>query len=191
MTDAPAPAGASVRSAHTAELGPADLAAVRTLLDDAFAGHPDGEFTDFDWDHTLGGMHALAWEGPDLVGHACVVQRRLLHRGRALRTGYVEAVAVRTDRRRMGYGAAVMARAERLVRGAYDLGALGSAEGATGFYAARGWRPWQGPTSALTPDRGIVPTPDVDGWIYVFPVAPTPLDLTASLTCDWRDGDVW
>ena len=36
-------------------------------------------------------MHALASEGDRLVGHGSVVQRRLLHGGRALRTGYVEA----------------------------------------------------------------------------------------------------
>ncbi|HEY5836284.1 GNAT family N-acetyltransferase [Streptomyces sp.] len=186
-----APAAAEVRTAHTAELGSAELSAVRRLLEDAFAGHPDGEFTEADWDHTVGGMHALAWEGGRLIGHAAVVQRRLLYGGRALRAGYVEGVAVREDRRRRGHGAAVMAAAERFIRGGYDLGALGSAEEATGFYTARGWRAWQGPTSALTPEHGITRTPDEDGWIYVLPLPHTPLDLTAPLTCDWRDGDAW
>ncbi|MEW2517934.1 GNAT family N-acetyltransferase [Actinacidiphila alni] len=180
-----------VRTAHTAELSAAELAAIRALLDGAFAGHPDGAFTDGDWDHTLGGIHATIWEGTAPVAHACVVQRRLLHNGRALRTGYVEAVAVREDLRGRGYGAAVMSAAERFIRGAYELGALGSAEEATGFYAARGWQVWRGRTSALTPGEGIVPTTDVDGWIYVLPVAGVPLDLTGTLTCDWRDGDVW
>ena len=45
-------------------------------------------------------MHALVWEGATLVGHAALIQRRLLHGGSALRTGYVEGLAVRTDRRR-------------------------------------------------------------------------------------------
>jgi aminoglycoside 2'-N-acetyltransferase I len=40
----------------------------------------------------------------------------------------------------------------------------------------------------LTPD-GVVRTEDDDGGVYVLPVAP--VDLTAGLTCDWRDGDVW
>jgi hypothetical protein len=31
----------------------------------------------------------------------------------------------------------------------------------------------------------------VDGWILVLPVPPTELDLSAPLTCDWRDGQVW
>ncbi|WP_443071158.1 GNAT family N-acetyltransferase [Streptomyces sp. NBC_01476] len=186
----PARGPVRIRLAHTAELTPGELAAARTLLDDAFADSPGEEFTDEDWDHSRGGMHVLAWEGAALIGHAAVVQRRLLHGGRALRTGYVEGVAVRADRRGRGVGAALMTAAERVVHGGYELGALGSAEDATGFYTARGWRPWQGPLSALTPD-GVVPTPEEAGWIHVLAVAGTPLDPTGPLTCDWRDGEVW
>ena len=58
----------------------------------------DGAFTDDDWDHARGGLHAVAFDGSELVGHASVVQRRLLHDGKALRAGYVEGVAVRADR---------------------------------------------------------------------------------------------
>src|SRR3954468_22110164 len=86
------------------------------------------EMTDDSWEHALGGVHALVWEGNGLAGHASVVQRRLLHRGRALRTGYVEGVAVRSDRRGRGYGAAMMDALERVVRRAYDLGALGGTD---------------------------------------------------------------
>ena len=57
------------------------------------------------------------------------------------------------------------------------------------FYEARGWQLWQGPSSALTP-RGIERTPEDDGGIYVLPV-PVELDLTAEITADWRDSDVW
>ncbi|MFG1806036.1 GNAT family N-acetyltransferase [Streptomyces sp. NPDC049040] len=177
-----------VRTLHTADLTPGLRGAIRRLLDGAFAGHADGDFTDADWDHTLGGLHTLVLEGDEPIGHSAVVQRRLLHGGRALRAGYVEAVAVRADRRRRGHGATVMAAAERIIRGSYDLGALGSSDEATGFYAARGWQVWAGRTSALTPG-GILPTPDVDGWIHVLPVAA--IDLGGELTCDWRDGDVW
>jgi GNAT superfamily N-acetyltransferase len=68
----------------------------------------------------LGGIHALAWEGGELIGHAVVVQRRLPHGGRALRAGYVEGVGVRADLRGHGHGAAMMAALERVVCGAYD-----------------------------------------------------------------------
>jgi aminoglycoside 2'-N-acetyltransferase I len=133
-------------------------------------------------------MHALLWEAGQLVAHASVVQRRLLHAGRALRVGYVEAVAVRADRRNHGYGAAVMDAVERIVRGAYELGALGSSTAGAGFYATRGWALWQGRTFALTPD-GIVRTEAEDDDVYVLGVAG--LDLRGDLTCDWREGDLW
>ena len=81
-------------------------------------------------------MHALMWEEGELIGHASVVQRRMLHGGRALRTGYVEGVGVRADRHRRGHGATMMAALERVIRGAYDLGALGSSDMALEFYAA-------------------------------------------------------
>jgi aminoglycoside 2'-N-acetyltransferase I len=50
------------------------------------------ELEEEDWEHALGGMHALAWADGRLVAHASVVQRRLLHGGRALRAGYVEGI---------------------------------------------------------------------------------------------------
>jgi aminoglycoside 2'-N-acetyltransferase I len=176
---------AEVCVAHTADLGPGTLEAARALLGGVF----EGAWTGHDWEHALGGMHAVVWEGGELVGHASVVQRRLLHGGRALRTGYVEGVGVRADRRRCGYGGAMMAALERVLRGAYDLGALSAADEAAGFYAARGWVLWHGPTSALTP-AGVVRTEDDDGGVYVFPLDAT-LDISGELGCDWRDGDLW
>lgn len=174
-----------VRMAHTADLDVAVLRAARVLLDEVF----EGDIDDDDWEHALGGVHALVWEGSELVGHASLVQRRLLHGGRALRTGYVEGVGVRADRRGRGYGAAMMRELERLLRGAYDLGALGASDEAVGFYGARGWRAWQGPTSVLAP-TGVTRTEEDDGCVFVFPLA-APLDLSGELTCDWRGGDVW
>jgi aminoglycoside 2'-N-acetyltransferase I len=176
---------AELRTAHTADLDPADLKAARALLDEVF----NGEVTEADWEHALGGVHALVWDGSALIGHGSVIQRRLLHQGRALRAGYVEAVAVRADRQGQGHGAAMMDALERVLRGAYDLGALGATDEGAGFYAARGWQLWRGPSSALTPE-GVRRTADDDGCLYVFELA-VPLDLDGELTCDWRDGDVW
>jgi aminoglycoside 2'-N-acetyltransferase I len=174
-----------VVTAHTADLDPATLAAARALLDAVFAD----DITDDDWEHALGGIHALVFEGDQPVAHGSVVQRRLLHGGRALRAGYVEGVAVRADRRRRGHGAAVMDALGRVVRGAYDLGALGASEEGEELYRSRGWMQWQGPLFALTPD-GVIRTEEEDGGVYVLPVN-VPLDLAGELTCDWRDGDVW
>jgi aminoglycoside 2'-N-acetyltransferase I len=175
----------TVQVAHTAELDSDTLRAARALLDDVFAP----EMTDADWDHALGGIHALVWEDGELLAHASVVQRQLLHAGHTLRTGYVEGVAVRADCRRRGHGAAVMEGAERVVRRAYQLGALGSTDEAAAFYAARGWKRWRGRSWALTPG-GVVRTPDEDGDIYILEVD-TEIDVSGDLTCDWRAGDLW
>ena len=175
---------ADVQIAHTADLDPGVLRAGRALLYDVF-----DDMTDEDWEHSLGGMHALVWEGDELIGHASVIQRRLMHGGRALRAGYVEGVGVRADRRGRGHGAALMDTLERIIGRGYDLGALGAADAAAAFYAARGWQLWRGRCSALTPD-GITRTSGEEGGIFVFPLS-VPLDLSGELTCDWRDGDVW
>ena len=178
-----------VTRAHTAELGSADLAAARALLDAAFEDlPPDERFGDSDWEHALGGQHALVHEGEALVGHGSLVQRRLLHEGRALRAGYVEAVAVSAGHRRRGAGTAVMAALEELAP-AYDLLALGATDDGVLLYESRGWLRWRGRLSALTPS-GVLPTPDDEGWLFVLQGA-TRLDLDGELTCDWRDGDVW
>ncbi len=174
-----------VRTAHTADLDAGTVAGARRLLEAVFRD----EFTDEDWEHSLGGVHALVWENGELVGHAAVVQRRLLHGDRALRTGYIEGVGVRADRRRRGHGGSLMAELERVVHHAYELGALGATDEAAPFYAARGWQPWRGPTFALTP-TGVERTEDDDGSVYVLP-GTSPLDLSGELTADWRDGDVW
>src|SRR5947209_15387094 len=105
---------AEIVVAHTADLDVELRRAARVLLDDVFGL----EMTDDDWDHALGGMHALAFEAGQLVGHGSVIQRRLVHRGRALRAGYVEGVAIRADRQERGYGTALMEPLERIIHAA-------------------------------------------------------------------------
>jgi aminoglycoside 2'-N-acetyltransferase I len=175
----------TVRVAHTADVGTGQLAAARALLYEVF-----DDMTEPDWEHSLGGMHAIAIdEGGDVIGHASVIQRRIIHSGRALRAGYVEGVAVRADRRREGCAGALMNEVERVIRGAYDLGALGATDEAVPFYVGRGWRQWNGPTYGLTPD-GRRRTAEDDGGVYVLALD-VPLDLDGDVTADWRDGDVW
>ena len=173
-----------VVTAHTSDLDEATRASARLLLYDVF-----DDMTEHDWEHSLGGIHALVWAGGELVGHASLIQRRLLHGGRALRAGYVEGVAVRADHRRRGHGAAMMTALERVARRAYDVGALGASDEGAEFYVSRGWQLWRGPSSALTP-TGVRRTEEDDGGIYVLQMG-APLDLAGELTCDWRDGDVW
>src|SRR3954452_13167700 len=172
--------------AHTADLDRATRDAAYALLDVVFAGELEAD----DWEHALGGIHAVAHDPEGaVIGHASVIQRRLVHGGAALRAGYVEGVGVHADHRRRGIAGLLMAPLERVIRNAYDLGALGATDEAVAFYTGRGWRRWEGEARAITP-RGVVRTPDEEGAIYVLENPGRPLDLSAPLTCDWRDGDV-
>lgn len=174
-----------IQTAHTADLDAATLAAAHALLDDAFAG----DMTEDDWDHSLGGIHVLAWEGEELVGHASVIQRQLIYDSQPLRAGYLEGMGVLAAHRRRGHGAEMMAEVNRVIRGAYRIGALGATDDGAALYARCGWQVWQGPLSELHPD-GVHPTEGEDGYIWVLDVDGT-LDLTRALTCDWRRGDCW
>ena len=176
---------ADLVTAHTSDLDAATLAEARALLYDVFGD----EMTEHDWEHALGGVHALLRDGDELIGHASLVMRRLICNGGALRTGYVEGVAVRAARRREGHGAALMDAMERVIEGAYEMGALGSTDSAAPFYASRGWIRWDGPTAALAPD-GLQRTLDSDGSVFVFPLD-VALDPSEPIVCDWRDGDPW
>lgn len=175
----------TARLVHTSDLDNETRHNAYELVTQAFAG----EFTDADWEHTLGGMHAVISHRGTLVAHAAVVQRRLLYHGTALRCGYVEGVAVREDRRGQGLGNALMDAIEQVIRGAYQVGALSATGVGERLYRPRGWLGWRGPISVLAPG-GLTRTPDDDGTIFVLPVGIT-MDAGAALACDWRDGDVW
>ncbi|WP_128380088.1 GNAT family N-acetyltransferase [Streptomyces cavernae] len=176
---------ARLRTAHTADLVPAELRAVRAFLEAAF----EGDFSADDWDHTLGGVHALVHDDAGLAAHGSVVQRRVRHAGRSLRTGYVEGVAVRPDVRRTGLGGRVMDALERVLDGAYVLGALSATDEGALLYVARGWHRWPGGIAALGPS-GVVPLPEEEGATFVRPGSAGPLDPAHPLLFDWRDGDL-
>ena len=177
------------RLIHTSDLDDETREEARRMVTEAFGG----DFDDADWEHALGGMHAVICQRGEVIGHAAVVQRRLLYRDVALRCGYVEGVAVRADHRSQGLGGVLMDAVEQVVRGGYHLGALGASELGEPLYTGRGWIRWQGPTSVLAPG-GITATPDDDGAVYVLPSGLPPavtLDPEEPIACDWRDGDVW
>ncbi len=175
----------TARLIHTSDLDNETIDNAHRLLVEAYGG----QFTETDWEHTLGGMHAVIAHRGALIAHAAVIQRRLLYRGSALRCGYVEGVAVHQDWRGQGLGNAVMDAAEQVIGGAYQIGALSATGAGERLYRPRGWLCWRGPTSVLSPD-GVIRTPDDDGSVFVLPVG-VDVDPVEELTCDWRDGDVW
>jgi aminoglycoside 2'-N-acetyltransferase I len=178
----------TARLVHSADLDNETRDDARRMVVEAFGG-TEIDFTDADWEHALGGMHALIFHHGALIAHAAVVQRQMLYRNSALRCGYVEGVAVREDWRGQGLAAALMDAAEQVIRGAYQLGALSASQAGRHMYTSRGWLPWRGPSSVLAP-TGLLRTPEDDGSLFMLPVT-VELDTNEAIACDWRDGDAW
>ena len=159
--------------------------AIRALLDEAF----DGEFSDDDWAHTLGGDHVVVTDDGGVVAHAAVVPRMITVAGRPYRAGYVEGVAVAPSLQGRGLGTAAMVVAGEIVRDRYELGVLSTGE--HHFYERLGWERWGGPTYVRTSD-GEVRTADEDDGIMVLRTGSSAaLDVTAAIACERRDGDDW
>ncbi|MET0578477.1 MAG: GNAT family N-acetyltransferase, partial [Ilumatobacteraceae bacterium] len=88
------------------ELSSGLRSSLRAMLDDAF----DGEFSDEDWAHTVGGWHVVVMAGDRPIAHGAVAARDLEVDGVPFHAGYVEAVATRPSDQRRGLGSAVMRR---------------------------------------------------------------------------------
>jgi aminoglycoside 2'-N-acetyltransferase I len=181
-----------VRITPTDGLTQSDLRSLRRLFDAAW---PAGRFDEHDFEHALGGWHWLIELDDRIVSHASVVPRTLWLDGRALRTGYLEAVATLPALENRGLASSVMRGAGDHIRASYELGALST--GRHAFYERLGWQIWRGRTFVRSPGTSpapndVVPTPADDGSVLVLatPASP-PLDLDGSLACDWREGDVW
>ena len=180
-----------LRRLPTDQLTDREVLSVRALLVAAFhdPDEPEEAFSEDDWLHALGGVHIVAEIDGTIVAHASVVERDLRVGGRPLRTGYVEAVATAPDAQGHGHGTMVMEEIGAIIHDRYELGALGT--GAHHFYERLGWRVWPGPTAVRTAE-GEERTPGVDGDVLVLRTPTTPpLDEEATLSCDWRPGDVW
>lgn len=191
----------AIRRAKTAALTMPEIARIREILAAAFEGDEHGGFTEDDWQHALGGVHFLVEARGAIVGHAAVVEREL-HVGVdpaiAIRSGYVEAVAIDPARQRSGLGSELMRDVAAHLAERYELGALGT--GRQPFYERLGWQIWRGPTGVRVAGAGgaggvrgaVEATPDEDGYILILRTPSSPaLDLTDRITCEWRPGDAW
>jgi aminoglycoside 2'-N-acetyltransferase I len=171
--------------ASIAALSTSFLSDVRALLDSAF----EGDFTDEDWDHAVGGVHVWLSGSHGLISHGSLVERTFVCSGETLDVGYVEAVATAAAHRQKGYGATVMKQIGELIRERYALGVLST--GSHAFYETVGWESWRGPTFVERP-HGRERTPGDDGGVMILRTSRSPrLDLDGEIVCDWRHGDVW
>ncbi len=175
----------AIRQFTTAEASGDLLAEVRRLLDEAFAG----DFSDDDWQHTLGGWHVVVASGGVAVSHAAVVPRVLEVDGRPFHAGYVEGVATAPGRQREGHGSLAMGELAKVLHREFELGALST--GRHEFYTRLGWERWRGPTFVRTGAEAIR-TEDEDDGVMVLRFGPSAgIDLAAPISCEARPGDDW
>ena len=138
-------------------------------------------------------VHVLARDQRgSLVSHAEFVPRWLQPAGHeVMRTAYVEAVATAPGHQRQGLATAVLQRLVGVVAAdpMWQLAALSPSDAR--FYERRGWELWRGPL-AIRRDGYLEPSPDDEQvMIRRLPGTPATLDLTALLTAEWREGELW
>lgn len=174
------------------------LSTIRTIeLDDTsraeivrlcIAAHDEQDFENLFSYLPADGLHVVAFEDEQLVGHA-VVTTRWLQPGkrRLLRTAYVDAVAVSPEHQGRGIGSAVVAYLATAVDG-YEIACLETERQA--FYERLGWEEWRGPLAGRS-QEGLIPTPDQQGiMILRLPATPS-LDLNEQLTIEANPSRIW
>jgi aminoglycoside 2'-N-acetyltransferase I len=177
------PNALSIEVTPVAELSAAQKAEIIALCAAAYEENFDRLF-----ELLPGSTHVLARLNGTLVSHVAWIARQLQPEGLApLRTAYVEAVATAPEWQGRGFATAALKETAARI-GDYDLGALSPSEAA--FYERLGWELWRGPLAVRTED-GLSPTPDDEEVMILRLPRTPPLDVTARLTAEWREGDVW
>jgi aminoglycoside 2'-N-acetyltransferase I len=140
------------------------------------------------FDTFVGATHVLGFLDGSLVSHALWVTRYLqVGTDPLLRTAYVEAVATEQAYRNRGFATAIMERLASEIQD-FDLAALSPFS--VKYYERLGWERWRGPLFIRT-ENGLLPSPD-DEEVMVLRLPNTPdLDLSAPLSAEWREGELW
>jgi aminoglycoside 2'-N-acetyltransferase I len=132
--------------------------------------------------------HILGYSDHVLVSHALWVTRYLqAGTDPVMRTAYVEAVATDSKYRNRGYAASVMKYLISEIQ-EYELAALSPFN--VEYYTRLGWEPWQGPLFIRTDDTLLASPDDEEVMIFRLPKTRA-LNLNASLSAEWREGELW
>jgi aminoglycoside 2'-N-acetyltransferase I len=132
-------------------------------------------------------IHVLGKLDGELVSHALWITRYLQIRDQSvLRTAYIEGVATDGAHRRKGYASALMERVAKEIS-EYDIGCLCPAD--TTLYSRLGWEYWQGTLYARKGGK-LIEFPVDCAMILRTPNTPD-LDISAALSIEWREKEVW
>ena len=131
--------------------------------------------------------HVLGYYQNTLVSHALWITRWLQVQSRPkMRTAYIEGVATDEPYRNRSFASEVM---RRLVEKIADFEIAGLCTGIPEFYSRLGWQTWTGPLFYRKDTEMIHYS---GGPVMVFPLSKTPeINLSAPLSIEWREGEVW
>jgi len=138
-------------------------------------------------DTFIDSTHVIGYYQGLLVSHACWITRWLqVEDNPLMKTGYIEAMVTDPFYRDRGYASEIL---NRLIEELddYELAALCTSF--PEFYLPLGWQIWEGPLFIRT-QEGMTPTPGEPVMVYFLPNSPE-LDINASLSAEWREGEHW
>lgn len=166
-----------------------DVPTRETIIELCIAAHQEQDFKNLFSYVPSGGLHFLAFQDEQLMGHAMVTTRWLQPEGLPLlKTAYIDAVATLPSHQGQGHGSALMRTLARRIDREYAIACLET--DIPQFYERLGWEVWRGPLGGRS-EQGLVPTPDQEG-IMILRLSQTPaLDLSASLTIECQEGRIW
>lgn len=173
------------RRLHTSQLTASEKEILFSLLVEGF----DNDFSYDDFQHTLGGMHVIAYDQQKMVGHVAIVQRNMAINDEPISVGYVEAMVVEKSYRCQGIGANLMQHTNEIIGLCYQLGLLSASEEGQKLYHSAGWKVWKGSLFELQ-HRQYIHSIEEEGGVMAWS-ANDNIDFTASLYCDFRGGDQW
>lgn len=173
------------RRLHTSQLISSEKETLFGLLVEGFSS----DFTYDDFQHTLGGMHVIAYDQQKMVGHVAIVQRNMAINDDPISVGYVEAMVVEENYRRQGIGASLMQHTNEIISACYQLGLLSASEEGQKLYRSVGWKVWKGALFEQQ-QRHYIRSIEEEGGVMAWS-AHDNIDFTASLYCDFRGGDQW
>jgi aminoglycoside 2'-N-acetyltransferase I len=126
-------------------------------------------------------LRILVSEPDGLACHVGIYRRQVLWNGRKMHAGGIGGVATREDRRGRGYASMALDAAIQTLKdeGSSDFAMLFCEPRNAPFYAARGWRPFDGDIFAEQPEKGRIPFNATAP--YVLKIKQAPLKGTIDL----------
>jgi aminoglycoside 2'-N-acetyltransferase I len=140
------------------------------------------------FDTFVDATHVLGYFEGSLVSHALRVTRYLqAGTNPMMRTAYVEAVATEPAYHNRGFATSIM---KCLVSEVQDYNVAALSPASVAYYERLGWERWHGALFIRTENGLLLSPPDEEVMIFRLSKTPT-LDLSAPLSAEWREGELW